>query len=112
VPGTAELAGAVLLTAAVGAPADLPPAGMPALAPAGSMDRPALPVAEPGKRARGALRWREDHLPLGKLRRHGDWAALGNLERAAARSSSRRGQLRWHLSGCALRPQTGCSEAR
>jgi hypothetical protein len=47
------------------------------------MDRPALPVAEPGKRARGALRWREDHLPLGKLRRHGDWAALGNLERAA-----------------------------
>ncbi|MGD0703918.1 MAG: Clp protease N-terminal domain-containing protein [Trebonia sp.] len=70
---------------AVGAPADLPAAGMPPLAPAGSMDRPALPVAELDKRAWGALRWRQDHLPLGKLRRHRDWAALGNLERAAAR---------------------------
>lgn len=89
--GTAELAGAVLLVAAVGAPGDLPPAGMPALAPAGSLDRPTLPVAEPGKRAWCALLWRQNRLPLGKLRRHGDWAALGNVERAAARSSSRRG---------------------
>ena len=48
------------------------------------MDRPALPAAELDERAWGVLRWRQDHLPLGKLRRHGDWAALGNLERAAA----------------------------
>jgi hypothetical protein len=70
--------------AAVGAPAGLPPAEMPPLAPAGSMDRPALPLAELDERAWGVLRWRQDHLPLGQLRGHGDWAALGNLERAAA----------------------------
>jgi hypothetical protein len=69
---------------AVGAPAGLPPAAMPPLAPAGSMDRPALPAAELDERAWSALRWRQDHLPLGRLRRRGDWAALGNLERAAA----------------------------
>jgi hypothetical protein len=71
--------------AAVGAPAGLPPTAMPPLAPAGSMDHPPLPVAELDERAWGALRWRQDHLPLSKLRRHGDSAALGNLERAAAR---------------------------
>jgi hypothetical protein len=58
---------------------------MPPLPPAGSMDRLALPVAELDERAWGALRWRQDHLPLGRLRHHRDWAALGNLERAAAR---------------------------
>jgi hypothetical protein len=71
--------------AAVGAPADLPSAAMPPLAPAGSMDRPALTPAELDEQAWGALRWRQDHLPLGQLRRRRDWAALGNLERAAAR---------------------------
>ncbi|MGD0062272.1 MAG: Clp protease N-terminal domain-containing protein [Streptosporangiaceae bacterium] len=71
--------------AAVGAPAGLPPAAMPPLAPAGSLGRPALPVAELDERAWAALRWRQDHLPLSKLRHHQDWAALGNLERAAAR---------------------------
>src|SRR5215470_8152167 len=63
--GTAELADAVLLLAAVSAPVGLPSTGMHAQAPAGSMDRPAVPVAELDKRAWGALRWRQDRLPLG-----------------------------------------------
>jgi hypothetical protein len=69
---------------AVGAPAALPPLTLPPAVPAGSMDRPALPVEELDERAWGALRWRQDHLPLGRLRGRGDLAALGNLERDAA----------------------------
>ena len=69
---------------AVGAPAALPPLPMPPPVPAGSMDRPALPVEELDERAWDALRWRQDHLPLGSLRGRGDLAALGNLERDAA----------------------------
>jgi hypothetical protein len=69
---------------AVAAPAALPPLTLPPPVPAGSMDRPALPAAELDGRAWGALRWRQDHLPLGKVRGRGDLAALGNLERDAA----------------------------
>ncbi|HEX3716263.1 MAG TPA: hypothetical protein VHV09_25960 [Trebonia sp.] len=81
-------AGAV---AAVGAPAGLPAVQVPVPA-AGSMGRPALPVAELDQRAWGALRWRQDRLPLRSLRRRGDWEALRNLEyRAAARVARRLG---------------------
>jgi hypothetical protein len=69
---------------AVAAPATLPPLTLPPPVPAGTMDRPALPVEELDGRAWAALRWRQDHLPLGSLRRRGDLAALGNLERDAA----------------------------
>jgi hypothetical protein len=69
---------------AVGAPAGLPPITLPPPVPAGTMDHPALPVEELDERAWGVLRWRQDHLPLGKLHRRGDMAALGNLERDAA----------------------------
>jgi len=48
------------------------------------MDRPALPVEELDGRAWRTLRWRQDHLPLGKVRGRGDLAALCNLERSAA----------------------------
>jgi hypothetical protein len=48
------------------------------------MDRPALPVEHLNERAWSALRWRQDHLPLGMVRRRGDLEALGNLERGAA----------------------------
>jgi hypothetical protein len=54
--GEPEVAGAVLLVAAVGAPADLPSAGMPALAPAGSIDRLAVPAAELAKPDRARSR--------------------------------------------------------
>jgi hypothetical protein len=70
--------------AAVGAPADLPPIPVPAPAPAGTLDRPPLPVADLDARAWAVLRWRQEHLPMGRLRRSGDLRALIHLERAAA----------------------------
>ena len=66
------------------APADLPSLAMPALAPAGSMDRPPLAVSSLDARAWAVLRWRQDHLPLDRLRRAGDREALCHLERDAA----------------------------
>jgi hypothetical protein len=68
---------------AIGAP-DLPPVDLPALTPAGTLDRAPLPVSELDGRAWAALRWRQDHLPVGKLRRPADREALLNLERAEA----------------------------
>ena len=70
--------------AVIGAPADQPPIPLPALAPAGTMDRPPLPFADLDARAWAALRWRQDHLPLSRLRRDTDWQALTHLERTAA----------------------------
>jgi hypothetical protein len=43
-----------------------------------------LPVGDLDPRAWAVLRWRRDHLPLHRLRRAGDRAALARLERAAA----------------------------
>ena len=48
------------------------------------MDRAPLPVSELDGRAWDALRWRQDHLPLGKLRRPCDREALLHLERDQA----------------------------
>jgi hypothetical protein len=70
--------------AAIGAPVDLPPIPLPALTPAGTLDRPALRVADLDTRAWTVLRWRQDHLPLSRLHRPGDLQALSHLERAAA----------------------------
>jgi hypothetical protein len=70
--------------AGLGASADLPSLAMPALAPAGSMDRPPLAVSSLDARAWAVLRWRQDHLPLDRLRRAGDREALCHLERDAA----------------------------
>jgi hypothetical protein len=62
----AAVRGAAL--AAIGAPADLPPVPLPALTPAGTLDRPPLPVADLDARAWTVLRWRQAHLPLRRLR--------------------------------------------
>jgi len=70
--------------AAIGAPADQPPVTLPALTPAGTMDRPPLPVADLDVRAWAALRWRQGHLPLNRVRRRSDLDALSHLERKAA----------------------------
>ena len=64
------------------------PAGQPAIrfepvAAAGTLDRPALPVAELDPRAWAVLRWRQDHLPIGQLHRRWDTDALIHLERDA-----------------------------
>ena len=69
-------------TAAIGAPG-LPPIELPPLTPAGTLDRPPLPVAELNDRAWTWLRWRQDHLPIDRLRRPADREALLHLERAA-----------------------------
>jgi hypothetical protein len=68
---------------AIGAP-DLPPVDLPALTPAGTLDRAPLPVSELDGRAWAALSWRQEHLPVGKLHRPSDRKALLNLERAEA----------------------------
>jgi hypothetical protein len=75
--------------AAIGAPADLPSVPLPPPTPAGTLDRPPLPVADLDARAWTVLGWRRDHLPLGQLHRTGDLQALSHLERAAA----------WRLAG-------------
>ncbi len=69
--------------AAIGAHG-LPPIEPPPLAPAGTMDRAPLPVAELDERAWAALRWRQDHLPVGRLHRPSDREALLHLERNEA----------------------------
>jgi hypothetical protein len=73
---------------AIGAPS-LPPIDLPALTPAGTMDRAPLPVPDLDAGAWAALRWRQDHLPVGKLHRLSDREALLHLERDAA----------WRLAG-------------
>jgi hypothetical protein len=69
--------------AALGAPADLPPIALGPTTPAGTLDRPALSAADLSPRAWALLRWRQDHLPIGALRRRSDTWALRNLEHAA-----------------------------
>jgi hypothetical protein len=68
---------------AIGAPG-LPPVRLPALTPAGTLDRPPLPEAELDPRAWAALTWRQDHLPIARLRGRSDREALLNLERRQA----------------------------
>jgi hypothetical protein len=76
----------------LGAPADLPPIQMPALIPAGTMDRPALRVDELDPAAWDALSWRQEHLPLRRLRSRGRYGALCHLEsRACSLIATRRG---------------------
>jgi Clp amino terminal domain, pathogenicity island component len=69
--------------AALGAPGDLPAIALRPVTPAGSLDRPALPVTDLSPRAWQLLRWRQDHLPVGILRRRSDSQALIHLERGA-----------------------------
>jgi hypothetical protein len=68
---------------AIGAPG-LPPVELPALTPAGTLDRAPLPVSDLDDRAWAALRWRQEHLPVDKLRRPSDREALLRLERDEA----------------------------
>lgn len=84
-PGAARRAA----LAAIGEPTDQVPLALPPLTPAGTMDRPPLPAGQLDERAWRVLRWRQDHLPMKRVRHPGDAAALSNLERAAA----------WRLAG-------------
>lgn len=84
-PGAVRLAA----LAAIGAPAGQPPVALPSLTPAGTLDRPPLPVADLDRQAWTVLSWRQSHLPLARLNRHSDWQALSHLEHNAA----------WRLAG-------------
>ena len=76
----------------LGAPSNLAPVPMPALCPAGTHDRPPLPLDDLDRSAWVVLSWRQGHLPLGRLKRQSDWCALSNLERRAAwQTADRRG---------------------
>lgn len=68
---------------AIGDPG-LPLIELPALTPAGTLDRAPLPISDLDDRAWDALRWRQDHLPIGRLRRPSDREALLHLERDEA----------------------------
>ncbi len=70
--------------AAIGQPADLPRVPLPALVPAGTMDRPPLPLWQLDTSAWAALAWRQEHLPLRRLGRRSDWSSLSNLEHRTA----------------------------
>jgi hypothetical protein len=70
--------------AAIGAAAGEARIALPPLTPAGTLDRPPLPVADLDGRAWTALRWRQDHLPLDRVRRPPDLDALTHLESNAA----------------------------
>jgi hypothetical protein len=70
--------------AELGEPLDRPVLEMPAFAPAGTMDRPPLEVEELEPRAWAALVWRQQRLPLGRIRRRSDWYALSSAEQRAA----------------------------
>jgi ClpA/ClpB-like protein len=68
---------------ALGAAEDRPAIVFAPLTAAGTLDRPPLPVGDLDPRAWAVLRWRQDHLPVGRLRRRSDTEALVHLERAA-----------------------------
>jgi hypothetical protein len=59
---------------------DLPPVAMPPLTPAGTLDRPPLPIADLDARAWAVLSWRQDHLPLHRLRGRSSWRGLWSVE--------------------------------
>jgi len=80
--------------AGIGAPGGYPPLPMPSPMPAGTMDRPPLPVERLDERAWRVLVWRQDHLPLGRdqLRRRPQAGSLYRLEdRAALRLAGKLG---------------------
>jgi len=78
-PATVRQAAATALGAV-----ELPPAGLPPLTPAGTLDRAPLPVPDLDGRAWAVLRWRQDHLPVRRLRRPADREVLLHLERTQA----------------------------
>ena len=79
----------------------LPPIPLPAPSPAGTLDHPALPVASLPGDLWAQLRWRQNHLPLDRLRRPRDVSGLYHLERRAARRLASRARVSDDIS-CSL----------
>jgi len=68
----------------LGAPLDEPALPMHHITPAGTMDRPPLDISELDSGAWSVLCWRQDRLPLHRLKRRRHWYALSSLENRAA----------------------------
>lgn len=76
----------------LGAPKDMPSLAMPPLTPAGTLDRPPLEVPQLDPGAWAHLSWRQQRLPLRRVRRSWQWEGLWSLEhRAAWRAADRFG---------------------
>ena len=84
---TAGLDGPALRRVALqilGAPLDLAPISMPPFTAAGTMDGPALEIESLDARAWRVLSWRQDHLPLDRVRKPPAAAALLAMEQRVA----------------------------
>ena len=68
----------------LGAPPELPPLPMPPFPAAGTWDRPPLEISDLDSGAWASLCWRQQRLPLSRLRREWHWSALWSLEHGAA----------------------------
>lgn len=70
--------------AELGAPPDLPVLAMPPLTPVGTLDRPPLDLEELDPRAWRVLTWRQQHLPLSRVRSAAHLATLTSWEERVA----------------------------
>jgi Clp amino terminal domain, pathogenicity island component len=68
----------------LGADSDLAPLTMPRITPAGTWDRPPIDISELDQDAWESLCWRQERLPLNRVRHKWHWSALSSLERGAA----------------------------
>ncbi len=68
----------------LGASEDLAAIPMPPLTPTGTLDRPALEIADLDPGAWRVLSWRQEHLPLDRVNTRSQLAALKSMERRAA----------------------------
>jgi hypothetical protein len=75
---------------AIGVSEALPTLALSEPTPAGTLDRPPLPIDELPADVWGVLSWRQEHLPLRRLRHRRDWGGLYHLEcRAVWRLAAR-----------------------
>jgi hypothetical protein len=65
---------------AIGVSEELPTLALSEPTPAGTLDRPPLPIDELPADVWGALCWRQEHLPLRRLRHRREWGGLYHLE--------------------------------
>lgn len=82
--GLAAAATRTAALTALGLPVDLPRLAMPPLIPAGTLGRPPLAVEELEPAVWSQLVWRQQRLPLHRLRSRSAWAGLRAAEERAA----------------------------
>ncbi|MCL4414967.1 MAG: hypothetical protein M1522_09540 [Actinobacteria bacterium] len=76
-----------------GAPPELSRVPMPRITPAGTSDRPPLDTSLLDKGAWESLCWRQERLPLHRVRHKWQWSALSSLEQGAAWRVAKRYQV-------------------